>query len=108
MIGSVGLRVHRRFALDDVALDQFVPEVWARYAHEFGDRDREVSARISGATMGGRFRVVSAETGRDGAIFGIGWSVSRADTLSFLFHYELGWNPDLLNHAVAVGALIRW
>ncbi len=58
--------------------------------------------------MGGRFRVVGAETGRDGGIFGIGWSVNRADNLSFLVHYEVGWNPDLLNHAVAAGVLIRW
>jgi uncharacterized protein with beta-barrel porin domain len=86
-----------------------VPELWARYAHQFGDRDRPLDAHVVGAAPGtGGFRVVGASASRYGAILGLGWSVIREDNLAFFVQYDLDWNRDLLGHALAVGALVRF
>lgn len=108
VLGAVGLRLHRRFRIGEAAPLLFIPEIWARYAHQFGDRDRPLDAAISGAVSGGAFRLTGATAARDGVLVGVGWSMNRGDDLSFLVHYDLGWNPDLLNHAIALGLLFRF
>ena len=73
------------------------------------DVDRPLDARIVGAQPGtGDFRVVGASDSRDGVILGVGWSVIREDNLAFFVQYDLNWNQDLLGHALALGALIRF
>jgi outer membrane autotransporter protein len=111
LIGSAGFRLHKSFVLQEGEELRFVPELWARYAHQFGDRDRPLDARIVGADPGAgafAFRVAGASTSRSGAIFGAGWSVIRADNLAFFVQYDLNWERDLLGHALAVGALVRF
>lgn len=106
LLGTLGVRVHKRFMLDREV--SFVPELWARYAHQFGDRDRHLDARFSGATAGGEFRVTGAEAGREGAILGVGWSVQAGRRLSAFIYYDASLSQDLIGHAVAGGFLARW
>jgi outer membrane autotransporter protein len=109
LIGSAGFRLHKSFVLQEAEQLRIVPELWARYAHQFGDRDRPLDARIVGADAGtGDFRVAGASTSRSGAIVGLGWSVIRADNLAFFLQYDFNWERDLLGHALAVGALVRF
>jgi uncharacterized protein with beta-barrel porin domain len=110
LLGSVGFRVHKSIALQAEEGLRIVPELSARYAHEFGDRDRPLDARIVGATEPGtgHFRVEGASASSYGAIFGLGWSVVREDNLAFFVQYDLNWNRDLLGHALALGLLVRF
>ena len=85
-----------------------MPEAFAAWAHEFGDRDRPLDARISGATTGGAFQVNGVTMARDGVQFGTGWRVTRAKMLSFLLYYDGNWSNDLLTHALTAGVLVRW
>jgi CSLREA domain-containing protein len=106
LLGTLGVRVHKRFMLErDLS---FVPELWVRYAHQFGDRDRHLDARFSGAPGGGEFRVTGAEAGREGAILGVGWSVQAGRRLSAFLYYDASLSQDLIGHAVAGGFLARW
>jgi uncharacterized protein with beta-barrel porin domain len=109
LLGSVGFRVHKSIALQEGEGLRMVPELSARYAHQFGDRDRPLDARIVGADPGtGSFQVVGASASSYGAIFGVGWSVVREDNLAFFVQYDLNWNRDLLGHALALGLLVRF
>jgi outer membrane autotransporter protein len=109
LLGSVGLRVHKSIALQEDEALRMVPELSARYAHQFGDRDRPLDARIVGADPGtGNFQVVGASASSYGAILGLGWSVVREDNLAFFVQYDLNWNRDLLGHALALGLLVRF
>ncbi len=109
LLGSLGFRLHKSIVLQGDERLRMVPELSVRYAHQFGDRDRPVDARIVGAASGtGDFRVVGASASRDGVILGFGWSVIREDNLAFFVQYDLNWNPDLLGHALALGALVRF
>ena len=108
MLGTLGLRVHRTFWIEPDDSLRFVPELWFRYAHQFGDRSRPVNARFSGATQGGDFRVKGAEVGREGAILGAGWSVTQGRWLSGYVYYDVSLANDLVGHAIAGGFLVRW
>jgi uncharacterized protein with beta-barrel porin domain len=109
LLGSVGFRVHKSIALQQDEALRMVPELSARYAHQFGDRDRPLDARIVGADPGtGSFQVVGASASSYGAILGLGWSVIRDDNLAFFVRYDLNWNRDLLGHALALGLLVRF
>jgi uncharacterized protein with beta-barrel porin domain len=108
LLSAVGLRVHRRFVLDEAERIQFIPEVWGRWGHQFGDRDRPLHARISGASVDGSFRVLGASAGADGALLGAGWSVNRGDGLSFGLYYDVAIDGDSAAHGLAIGALFRW
>jgi uncharacterized protein with beta-barrel porin domain len=101
-VSSVGLRVHKIYQMERGL--RFVPELWAGWGHEFGDRDRPLDARLTGVA----YRVVGASAARDGAQYGIGWHLSRANDLSFLLYYDGGWNQDLLTHGLTAGVLLRW
>jgi uncharacterized protein with beta-barrel porin domain len=98
--------VHKQFLVErDLAIQ---PEIWGAWAHEYGDRDRALSARFKGALPGdARFRVLGATAARDGGQFGAGWSMSRND-LSFFFYYDGNVNADLISHGLTAGVLIRW
>ncbi|MGI9590027.1 MAG: autotransporter outer membrane beta-barrel domain-containing protein [Myxococcota bacterium] len=106
IVTAVGVRVHKRFSLDEALSIQ--PEVWGAWAHEFGDRDRPLEARFKGAGPGaGRFRVLGATAARDGGQFGAGWSVSRND-LTLFFYYDGNANADLIANGFTAGVVIRW
>jgi outer membrane autotransporter protein len=108
LLATAGLRVHKRFRVGDASPWVLAPEVWARWAHQFGDRARPLDAALSGAITGGDFQVSGASVARDGLLAGLGWSVTRSEYLSFFLNYDLGWNQELLSQAVSAGLLIRW
>ena len=107
-LGTLGVRVHRIFQVERESELSFVPEIWARYAHEFGDRDRPLDASLVGGSTGLGWRVNGAGVSRSGAIFGVGWSVRSGELLSALVYYDLNYNPDFLAHGIAGGFLVRF
>jgi autotransporter-associated beta strand protein len=108
VVTGLGVRLHRTFTMSDTLGLYFVPELRGRWVHQFGDDDRPVDARITGATTGGAFRVQGANAARDGGVIGVGWAVNRADNLSFFFDYDASLNPDGIGHALGGGILYRW
>lgn len=106
IVSSVGVRIHKRFALDfGLAIS---PEIWGGWGHQFGDNGRPLSARFQGALTDGQFRVTGATSDRDGGQFGAGWAVSRANDVTFFLYYDGNANADLIAHGVTAGILIRW
>jgi outer membrane autotransporter protein len=107
MVSNLGLRVYRPFALD--ADTDFVPELRVRWAHEFGDTDRNTPARFHDVTTGrATFEVEGAEIGRDVAIIGAGWTVVGDGNLSLSLGYDATLNEDVVGHTATLGVLIYW
>ena len=102
---NLGLRVYRSFSMDGEA--DLIPELRVRWAHEFGDRDREVRAYFDDAASS-QFTVDGAEVGRDAAIIGAGWTVVGEDNVSLNLNYDATVNEDLVSHAITLGVLIYW
>jgi autotransporter-associated beta strand protein len=106
-VSNLGLRVYKLFSMDDQT--DIVPELRARWGHEFGDLERKVSARFDDATAGpATFVVDGAEVGRDVAIVGAGWTVIGEANSSLTLGYDATLNKDLVAHTVTLGVLIYW
>ena len=105
-VGSAGLRLRADFAMEGEA--RLLPEVWVRWDHEFGDTDRRIDARLTGATSGGNFVVRGSEPGRDSLRFGAGWRVRAAELLDVFVHYDGQWNTNYMAHGVSGGIALRW
>ena len=104
LVASFGVRVHRSFVMETASNLRFVPELWGRFGHEFGDRDRELEARLAGS----RYSVDGARVARGGAQYRAGWSITGSNDLSARFFYEGGVNEDIVVHSVTMGFLMRW
>jgi outer membrane autotransporter protein len=97
---SVGARVHGRFEIDDET--SMVPELRAMWLHEFGDTDRIVRGRLDGAVTGGDFRVRGAESPRDSALLGLGWSATIGDAVRVFADYDAIVDSRRLEHNFAI------
>jgi subtilase-type serine protease len=100
LVSGVGARVHHVFELEPGMW--FVPQLHGRWLHEFGDTERRLtpSLGIPGSSFG---PIVAAEPGRDSVVGGIRWSVNSDTGVHVFGDYEVGWNPDFLQHAVRAG-----
>ncbi len=76
----------------------------AHWLHEFGDRDRQMDGRITGAA----WTVQGAELARDGVVVGTGWMVSASEQLFVFADYDVILNQDLIQHSVALGFRLTW
>jgi len=104
---NLGVRAYRSFEMD--SRTEFVPELRVRWAHEFGDLDRTVSARFDDVTTGPAvFRVKGADVGRDVAVVGAGWTVIGEGNLSLSLGYDATLNDKVVGHTLGVGVLIYW
>lgn len=104
---NLGVRVYHPFEMDPST--DLVPELRVRWAHEFGDLDRTVSARFDDVTTGPAvFRVKGADVGRDAAVVGAGWTVVGENNMVLSLNYDATLNQNLVGHTVAVGVLIYW
>jgi outer membrane autotransporter protein len=108
LLGTIGMRVHKTFIIESDRRSLFVPEIWARYAHQFLDRGRPLNASLSGAVTAGSYRVKGATIGAEGAILGAGWSVTSERNFSAFLYYDANINADFVGHAIAGGILLRF
>jgi outer membrane autotransporter protein len=71
---QLGANFRGRIDMDEDTV--MLPELRVFWLHEFGDVDRILRGRISGATSGGAFAVAGADLPRDVALIGLGWGAS--------------------------------
>ena len=104
---GAGLRAFLRYPIGDET--EMVPELRARWLHEFGDRDRLLRGRLSGAPAGaGTLRVHGAETPRDSFLAGLGWSVALGERLRVHADYDAIVDSDRLDHEFGVTLRARF
>jgi outer membrane autotransporter protein len=104
LLSSVGARLHGRVELDEET--SMVPELRAMWLHEFGDRDRIVRGRLTGALTGGDFRVLGAEAPRDSALVGLGWSATIGDAVRVFADYDAIIDSRRLEHNFALSVRV--
>ena len=80
------------------------PELRAFWLHEFGDLERKIEATLGDAP----FTVEGAEAPRDGALFGMGWSMSIGRNLRATADYDVRWDADRLEHTGSVTLRLRF
>ena len=83
------------------------PELRARWVHEFGDTERELSASIGGSPGQG-FDVTGAEAPTDAGVIGIGWTLISAGRMHLFIDYDVTIASELIQHGVAGGFKIVW
>ncbi len=105
-VSSAGVRVRGSFEFEQGAF--LLPELWARWDHEFGDTDRRIDARLSGDLSGNTFVARGSEPGRDSARFGAGWRVRTPHALDVFVYYDGHWNTRFTAHGVSGGLALRW
>jgi fibronectin-binding autotransporter adhesin len=100
-----GGRMFGRFDMDRSGT--LVPELRAFYQREFGDRERVLNARLSGAPGLPSTGVRGPELPRDNLILGLGWGVLVGGYLTVTFDYDAVLGSDRVEHQgnVAVRAL---
>ena len=79
-----------------------------RWAHEFGDRDREIRGVLPAAATGGAWLVRGASSPADGLVVGASWTVTTTGNLHAFADYDVVLNRDLVEHSLAVGFRLEW
>jgi outer membrane autotransporter protein len=104
---GLGLRASLRYPIDSSS--EMVPELRARWLHEFGDEERIVRGRFRGAPAGGgAFRVKGAEAGSDILLAGLGWSVSLGERFRVHADYDALVSSDALAHELSIAVRARY
>jgi outer membrane autotransporter protein len=106
LLSSFGARLHGRVEIDEET--SMVPELRAMWLHEFGDLDRIVRGRLTGAVTGGDFRVRGAESPRDSALVGLGWSATIGDAVLVFADYDAIIDSRRLEHNIALTVRVRF
>lgn len=106
IVGGAGMRIHWTFEIPGGF--RLVPEIRGRWLHEFGDRDRKIEARLSGASSGGSFAVRGVELARDSGVIGAGWSVLAAGGFELAADYQLLLNQNLTEHSFGLQVRASW
>jgi outer membrane autotransporter protein len=106
MVSGVGLRLHGTIAIDRITW--ITPEVRVRWAHEFGDRDRQIKGALPAAATGGAWLVRGASSPADGLVVGASWTVTSYGNLHIFADYDAVLNQDLVEHSLAVGIRLEW
>jgi uncharacterized protein with beta-barrel porin domain len=110
VVSRIGLRLSRVF---DIGTARFVPQVRAAWAHEYGEIDRTMRARLAGGGGGGTFTVEGYEPGRDSALLGADISFTaplRNDRYwgSLFFGYDAELREGLCAHNITGGIRITF
>jgi outer membrane autotransporter protein len=106
IVGGAGLRIHWSFDMEGGY--RLLPELWGRWLHEFGDRDRKIQARFSGASSGGSFTVRGVELARDSGVVGAAWTVIDANGFELSADYQLLLNRNLREHSFGLQLRATW
>ncbi len=100
----VGLRLAAQFGKPKGP--KFVPEVRARWEHEFLDQNASFDARFIGG--GGSFVTRGVQLGRESVVVGAGLAVVFSQDVSAYVDYDAHFNDQLTAHAVSGGVSVRW
>jgi outer membrane autotransporter protein len=106
LVLQLGANIRARIDMDeDTAM---MPEFRAFWLHEFGDVERVVRGRISGALTGGGFTVSGAELPRDAALLGIGWAASVGANAEMVLSYDAIVGSGVLQNDIALTLRYRF
>jgi len=105
VVSGLGGRLHGVFTLDKDLW--FHPELRARWLHEFGDTERELTTRIGG-DPGASYRVVGAEAPSDAGEIGVRWEVIAGRRLHVFASYDVTLASELLQHGASAGFKFVW
>ena len=98
LASRLGVRVNKKFDLTGGA---FIPEFKAAWVHEFGDTDRDITARFAGSEDD-TFTVDGAEPERDSVIVGLGANFV-GDTMAVYVNYDNEIAEDYWGWGVSAG-----
>ena len=105
VVSGVGARFHGLLQMDETLW--FHPELHATWLHEFGDRERELDARIGG-TPGAVFTVRGAKPSADVGVLGVRWMVVSAGSLHVFADYDVALSSSLVQQGVSAGFKVVW
>ena len=98
LASRLGVRINKKFDLTGGA---FIPEFKAAWVHEFGDTDRDITARFAGSE-GDTFTVDGVEPERDSLIVGLGANFV-GDTMAVYVNYDNEIAQDYWGWGVSAG-----
>ena len=106
LTSRLGATLTRPVVLDGGRLLQ--PWLQLAWAHDFLDRDGELTASLAGATGPGSFTVSSASSGRDIALVGAGLKLKPSPTSAVTIAYDSEWGRQAQVHAFSVAGRLQW
>jgi len=102
--GSVGLRFARPTPVGPIIV---VPTLQARYAYEFCDVDRLVTANFAGV-VGSTFTTAGNQLGRNFGQFGLGLNTALTNRVGSFLGYDLVTADRAVSHSGNTGLQIVW
>ena len=99
-----GGRVFGRLDMGDAGV--LVPELRAFYQHLYGDRERVLEARLSGAPGLTSIGVRGPELPRENLLLGVGWGVIVSEYLTVSFDYDAVLGSDRVEHQGNIAARV--
>lgn len=103
--GSLGARLLKPYEYDNGLV--IIPEVSARWMHEFLEDGQEQQAQFGGVP-GAQFMTQGATAGRDFAVVGTGATFRLSQMLSFNAHYFGQANGQFVSHTGLGGFTATW
>ncbi len=103
-VARFGARVFGRVSMG--AQGVLLPELRAFWQAAYGDRERVLNARLSGAPGLTSIGVRGPELPRDAVILGVGWGVLLNEYLSVSFDYDSVLDADRIEHQGTVAARV--
>ena len=104
---QLGARLFGQFQISEGLW--FLPELRARWVHEFGDTARRIDARMAGATTTpGAWEVSSVRWPRDTAVLGIAWTVTTKNHLQLYVNYDATLGNGVFDNGFGGGFRLVW
>jgi len=104
--GRFGGRLFGRVDMGDAGT--LVPELRAFWQREFGDRERVLDARLSGAPGLSAIAVRGPELPRDVLILGVGWGASLSEQVQVLLDYDALLDSERVEHQGNLAVRVRF
>ncbi|TXH37669.1 MAG: autotransporter outer membrane beta-barrel domain-containing protein [Rhodospirillaceae bacterium] len=102
---GLGLRISYQFQTGDETF--FVPELRARWMHEFLDTQSSTSTELAGLP-GSAFTVKGIDTTRNGALVGAGFTSDISSAVAMMVDYDAFVSADQTVHNISGGFKIKW
>jgi len=84
------------------------PEIRLGWGYEFGDIDRLIDARFTGAAGGGAFSSTGARTSRHDVLFGAGYTMRVAEGVAIALDYDARMGSKQAAHSIGASAYVQW
>ncbi len=104
LLGSLGVKLKKDFAIDAVTL---TPELRVKWLHEFSGDDYMLNASFAGSPTS-TFTVRGDKPNRDSVALGFGLSCVTKKNLSLFLAYGANVSGDFTEHAGLLGIKYRW